>query len=206
MFLVFGSKGRTVVTMDKALFRRWFSRSQSSVLETIEAKADASDANAQFRLGLECAKGQRATPDYAQAAHWYLKAANQNHSLAQFNLGLMYAKGQGLPRDQSRSMIWIQKAAQLGHAGAQYKLGMSHYRVSLNALPGDAPESRIEAYKWFQLAVMQGYHGSEMARGLVILGMTREDVVDGNRRVAVFNASKPTEDQGPRLQSIVRHR
>jgi TPR repeat protein len=206
MFLVFGDKGRTVVSMDKPLFRRWFSRSQSPALKTIEAEAGPSDANTQFSLGLKCAQGQGAAPDYVQAAHWYLKAANQNHSSAQFNLGLMYAKGQGMPRDTAQSVIWIKKAAQQGHAGAQYNLGMGLYRASLDPLPEDASECRIEAYKWFQLAVMQRHHGSEMVRDLVILGMTREDVADGNRRVAAFNASKLNGDQGQRLESVLSTR
>jgi TPR repeat protein len=206
LVLVFGSKRRTVVGMDKRLFRRWFRRSQSPVLKASEADADRGDANAQFSLGLKCAKGQGAAPDYAQAAYWYLKAANQNHSLAQFNLGVMYAKGQGMSRDIAKSMMWIQKAAQLGHAGAQYNLGISYHRASLNQSPENAHESRIEAYKWFQLAAAQGYQGSETAWRFVTLSMTREDVADGNRRVVAFNATKPNEDQGPRPQSIVRNR
>jgi hypothetical protein len=206
MFLVFGSKGRTVVNMEKPLFRRWFSRSSSPAPKTVGAETGPSDANGQFSLGLKCAEGHGAAPDYAQAAQWYLKAANQNHSSAQFNLGVLYAKGQGMPRDTAESVSWIQKAAQLGHAGAQYNVGMDLYRASLNALPGDASECRIEAYKWFQLAVLQRHHGSEMARGLVILGMTREEVADGNRRVAAFNAPKATEDQVPQLQSVGSNR
>ena len=55
--------------------------------------------------------GEGATQDYAQAAQWYLKAADQSHSLAQFNLAVMYAAGQGVPRDEAKSRVWMQKAA-----------------------------------------------------------------------------------------------
>ena len=117
---------------------------------------------------------------------WYLKAADQSHSLAQFNLAIMYAAGQGVPRDEAKSMGWMQKAADLGDAGAQYHIGMKLHRASLDGLPEAAPESRIQAYKWLQLAAAQGYRGSEAAWAFVALSMTREDVADGGRRIAAF--------------------
>ncbi len=44
-------------------------------------------------------KGLGVTQDYAQAAKWYRKAAEQGHAYAQFNLGYMYRFGQGVPQD-----------------------------------------------------------------------------------------------------------
>jgi TPR repeat protein len=98
----------------------------------------------------------------------------------------MYGEGQGVPRDEAKSRVWMQKAAELGDAGAQYTIGMKHHRASLDGLPEAAPESRIQAYKWFRLAAAQGYRGSEAAWAFVSLAMTREDVADGGRRVAAF--------------------
>ena len=98
----------------------------------------------------------------------------------------MYAAGQGVPRDEAKSMGWMQKAADLGDAGAQYHLGMKLHRASLDGLPEAAPESRIQAYKWLQLAAAQGYRSSEAAWAFVALSMTREDVADGSRRIAAF--------------------
>ena len=89
--------------MDRPFFRRLFSRPQKPAGETTETRAGHGDAEAQFSLGVKFAR-QGATQDYAQAAHWYLKAADQSHSLAQFNLGIMYAAGQGVPRDEAKSM------------------------------------------------------------------------------------------------------
>jgi len=177
--------------MDTPFFRRWFSRPEkpagetTETTETTETKAGHGDAEAQFSLGLKFA-GEGATQDYAQAVHWYLKAADQSHALAQFNLGIMYAAGQGVPRDEAKSMGWMQKAADLGDAGAQHHIGMKHHRASFEGLKEDASESRIQAYKWLQLAAAQGYRNSEAAWAFVALGMTREDVADGSRRAAAF--------------------
>ena len=174
-----------MMSMDTPFFRRLFSRPQKPAVETTETKADLGDAEAQFGLGLKFAQ-EGAGQDYAQAAQWYLKAANQSHPLAQFNLAVMYAAGQGVPRDEAKSMEWMRKAADLGDAGAQYHLGIKHHRASLDGLPEAAPESRIEAYKWLQLASAQGYRSSQAAWGFVALGMTHEDVVDATRRIAAF--------------------
>ena len=174
--------------MDKLFFRRLFSRPQepaAKTIETTEARAGRGDAEAQFNLGVRFA-GEGAAQDYAQAAHWYRLAADQSHSLAQHNLAVMYAAGQGMPRDEAQSRVWMQKAANGGDAGAQYNVGMKYHRASLDGLPEAAPESRIQAYKWLQLAAAQGYRGSEAAWAFVALSMTREDVADGGRRIAAF--------------------
>jgi TPR repeat protein len=176
------------MSMATPFFRRLFSRPQQPAVETTETtetKAGHGDADAQFSLGVRFA-GEGAAQDYAQAAQWYRKAAEQSHALAQFNLAIMYSAGQGMPRDEVKSMGWMQKAADRGDAGAQYHLGMKHQRASLDGLPEAAPESRIQAYKWLQLAAAQGYRGSEAAWTFVALTMTRADVADGTRRIAAF--------------------
>ena len=178
--------------MGKPFFKLFSSRMELPALETTTSRAEGGDAHAQFSLGIKFAN-EGAAQDYAQAAQWYLKAAGQNHALAQFNLGVMYARGQGVPRDEHQSLIWIRKAAHLGDAGAQYNLGMRQHRISMDGVPEDAGESRIEAYKWLRLAAAQGYAASEAGCECVALQMTREGVADASRRAAAFVAG---QDEG----------
>jgi TPR repeat protein len=103
----------------------------------------------------------------------------------------MYAEGRGVPSDKAQSMLWLDRAAHLGDAAAQYRLGIIHHRESLDRFPKNASESRIEAYKWLQLSDDQDYRDADMARGLVNLHMTHEEVADANRRIADFVASRP---------------
>ncbi len=56
-------------------------------------------------------------------------------------------------------------------------------------------ESKIEAYKWLQLAAAQGYKGSAEACDRVALGMTREEVTEGDQGAAAFVATKPTNPE-----------
>jgi len=176
--------------MDKSWLGKLFSPSQKIKPAAVPAAADDTDAEVQFRLGLKFASGTGAAQDYAQAADWYRKAAEQNHSLAQFNLGTMYANGQGVARDDAQSVVWFGRAAQLGDAGGQYNMGRSCQRASMDGLPADAPEARIEAYKWYQLSAAQGYKNSEGAYATLTFKMTRADVAEAIRRVAGFSAAQ----------------
>jgi TPR repeat protein len=175
--------------MEKSWYRNLFSRSQNARPEAASPNADSGNAEAQFGLGLKFANGQGVAQDYVQAADWYRKAARQSHPLAQFNLGVMYASGQGVAQDEAQSAVWFGKAAHQGDAGAQFKLGKSCHRASFAAQAQDAPEARIEAYKWYRLAAAQGYQGSAAARTALIFSMTREDVAIGDRRAAAFVAT-----------------
>jgi TPR repeat protein len=177
--------------MDKPWYRKLFGRSPESPMETTEVNADQEDAEVQFRLGLKFANELSAAQDYAQAAHWYRKAADQCHALAQFNLGVMYARGQGVDRDDATAAMWLGKAAQQGDAGAQYHLGMRHHRASIGAQTPTAGESRVEAFKWLHLAAAQGYKGSVAACEFVTLGMTLPEGTDGRQRTAAFVAVNP---------------
>ena len=171
----------------KTIFQRWFgSASSVAVQETTEAMAQRGVVEAQFSLGLRFASGHGAALDYAQAERWYLKAASQNHALAHFNLGMMHARGQGMPSDKAKSRVWIEKAAELGDASAQYNLGLLHHRSITDGSRATASQSRIEAYKWLQLAAVQGYHGAEAACNVVSVHMTQADVQEGCRQVALF--------------------
>ncbi len=149
--------------------------------------AEGGDSQAQFGMGL--AYGSYGTlASFSDAAEWYQKAADQGHTLAQFNLGVMYWRGQGVGRDRERSKFWITKAAEGGDAGAQYKLGMTQNRTSLDEIDAVAKESRIEAYKWMQLASAQGYGEASSGCDLIAMGMTLEGVKEGMRRASVFVA------------------
>jgi len=179
-----------ITTMDKPWYRRLFSDSQKNAPETTTLTTDYENADVQFNMGLMFASSEGVAQDYAQAADWYRKAANQCHPLAQFNLAMMYAKGQGVVRSDAESATWLGKAARQGDAGAQFYLGQNCHRASLTGAREQASESRIEAYKWLHLAAAQGYRGSVAACTPVILGMTFADVADADRRVAAFVVEK----------------
>ena len=64
-----------------------------------------------------------AVRDYAQAAAWYRKAAEQDIAPAQYNLRVIYLKGRGVSQDYAEAFKWYSKAAEQGHVGAEVLLG-----------------------------------------------------------------------------------
>jgi hypothetical protein len=162
-----------------------------SNLKATQTAAAEGNAEAQFALGLKYCSERGAVWDPEQAVRWYRKAADQDHAPAQFNLAMMFASGEGVPRDDAAALTWTRRAAEGGAAGAQYRLGSRYHRNSMDRLQMDEVESRIEAYKWFHLAAAQGYQGAVAACERVTLRMSREEVADGNQRVAAFVVRKP---------------
>lgn len=172
--------------MSRPWYRQLFSGWATSAQELTQAKAEAGDAEAQFMMGLRLSSGTGATQNFSQAADWYLRAADQNHPVAQFNLGVMFAQGQGVERDEAAALRWTSRAAEAGDAAGQYSLGMRCHRASIRNEPSAAIESRIEAYKWFQLAAAQGYKDSLASRARVTSHMTHADVTEANQRAKRF--------------------
>jgi len=168
--------------------RQWFNRAETRTPEVSSRQAGPVSPEEQFLMGVEFAGGQRVVRDYAQAAHWYAQAAEQNHSLAQFNLAMLYGRGQGVARSEAKSLLWLTRAAKLGNAAAQYRLGVQRHLSGREGAIGAASEARIEALKWVRLSAAQGYRGAEGACEFVALGMTREEVAEGGRRAAAFVA------------------
>ena len=97
-----------------------------------------------------CTSRQGVPQDYAAAASWYRKAADQGHADAQTNLGLMYDTGQGVPQDYAAAVSWYRKAADQGNVSAQYNLGLMYINGQ------GVPQDYAAAVSWYRKAADQG--------------------------------------------------
>jgi TPR repeat protein len=71
------------------------------------AKALAGDAKAQSNVGFLYELGGPDFPqDFAKAAEWYRKAADQGYLLAVRNLANLYKEGKGVPQDYREAEKW----------------------------------------------------------------------------------------------------
>jgi hypothetical protein len=59
----------------------------------------------------------------AEAATWFVKAADAGDSGGMLNLGAMYFLGNGVGEDYARAAYWYRKAADAGNVDAMYNLG-----------------------------------------------------------------------------------
>ena len=67
------------------------------------------------------------TQDFAKAAEWYRKSAEQGYARAQCNLGYFYENGRGVEKDLAKAVEWYRKSAEQGYARAQYNLGRCYH-------------------------------------------------------------------------------
>ena len=128
--------------------------------------------------------GQGVAQDYAAAADWYRKSADQGYVLGQYSLGVLYFKGQGVPHDPATAAKWLRKAADQGDTWSEYNLGVQYsdgegvpqdyamaaalyqkaadqgnalaqYDLAIQYAKGRSlPQDPVQAYKWVSLAVL----------------------------------------------------
>ena len=87
--------------------------------------------------------------DYAQAAAWYRKAADQGYAGAQYNLGVMYANGQGVPQDYVRLICgstW--QPSGTSDAGFHNKSVKDRDFVAAKMTPAQIAEAQRMASEW----------------------------------------------------------
>jgi len=98
--------------------------------DILEAAEQGHDAEAQFSLGAMYEEGLGVNQDFARAAYWYLKAADQGHASAQNNIGSLYYNGTGVFRNKKKAKHWHTLAAAQGHQAAQRNLSKLDYPYS----------------------------------------------------------------------------
>ena len=88
---------------------------------------------------------------YAQAALWYRKAAEQGNADAQLSLGYLYDDGQGVPQDYAEAYFWYYLAA-AGEQDASDSKQVAKYRdeAASHLTPVDLAREQERARKWFE--------------------------------------------------------
>jgi TPR repeat protein len=118
-------------------------------VEEVKAKAEAGDADSEYRLGLFYYNGEGVAKDFSEAVKWYRKAAEQNYAPAQNNLANSYANGQGVAKDEVEAVKSYRKAAEQHYARAQSNLAYSYANAH------GVPKDEAEAVKWYRKAAEQ---------------------------------------------------
>jgi TPR repeat protein len=84
--------------------------------------------------------------DYAKAAEYYRKAAEQGHAQSQSSLGFFYISGEGVAKDIIKGIEWVSKAVEQGHAHAAYRLGTEYDEGRV------ITQDKAKADEWFRKA------------------------------------------------------
>lgn len=125
------------------------------------ARAEADDANAQYRLGIRYTNDQGVEQDYAAATRWFVKAASLGHADASYMAGINLYTGRGAGVDFPRALAMFRDAARKGHMQARYQLGDAY------ANGRGAPKNLAWAARWYEQAARQGHAAAMMAFGVM---------------------------------------
>ena len=153
-----------------------------------QSKADGGDAEAQFNVGYYYGRNK----DYAEAAKWYLKAADQGYVGAQVQLGQMYLSGAGVPPDPVEGVKWLRKAAQQGDPSIArvYPLMGRIYGPGLGPKQGDIMQDWVEAYFWYSLGAMISDPGvDDPYRDTAAAHLTSKQFEEVDSRIQQWNPS-----------------
>ena len=84
--------------------------------------------------------------DYAEAAKWLTRAAEQGEHSSYLPLGWLYEDGRGVPQSYAQAFKWYTRLAELGATDSQYNLAQMHL------LGRGTPQDFIKAHAWYNLA------------------------------------------------------
>ena len=123
------------------------------------SQAQEGDVEAQMQVALAYDELE----NYAEAACWYRKAAEQGLSQAQNNLGVMLKDGQGVTQDYVEAAQWFKCAAQQGNTLAEMNLGWCYHAGKGVAFNADS------AQYWYSLAANKGLPTAQLNLGILYL-------------------------------------
>ena len=123
----------------------------NQTIEKLTINASTGDIEAQFELAQRYAFGNGVEQNYAEAAKWYRKAAEQDYADAQFELARCYDTGCGVRKNDVEAAKWYRKAAEQGHGDAQVAF------ASCCEMGKGVKADPEEALKWLSLAGDSGF-------------------------------------------------
>lgn len=160
-----------------------------ALFDRTKARADSGDAQAQNLLGTWYEHGTRVKKDPAQAAAWYLLAAQNGNAYAQNNLGVLYSRGVGVPRDPRQAADWYAKAAEQGHLWGQANLALAHESGI------GAERDSDKALAWITRSAEGGLPFAQLHLGMLTMQRAAND--DERAAAAAWIARAAAQDYAP---------
>lgn len=111
----------------------------------------------QYCMGLSYAYGLNHKKDFAKAASWFRKAAEQNYAPAQSWLGFFHEKGHGVRVDPAEAVKWYRKSAEQNNADGLFHMGrMYEHGIGVS-------KDLAQARTYYQKAAAAGARDASLA-------------------------------------------
>ncbi|MDA7984965.1 MAG: sel1 repeat family protein [Alphaproteobacteria bacterium] len=136
-------------------------------------RANAGEAEAQYRLGLMYETGEGAPQQVDRTAiEQYLLAAKQGHSKSQYNLSRMCREGRGMEANNKEARRWLLAAAEGGNLIAQHDLGKRCAEVR---------KDFVQAYMWLMVSGYNGHKPADELRAQIEKTMDAKQIAEGKK-------------------------
>lgn len=130
------------------LYQRGF---YPEAMEQWQADAEAGDAYAAYRLGVEYYDGQIVPQDLEMAARYQQLAADLGSAAGMFDLATYYEDGIGVEPNVAEAARWYLASAERGYPPSQHNIA-TMYEDGVGM-----PQDLVQAYVYYSLAIEQGF-------------------------------------------------
>jgi FOG: TPR repeat, SEL1 subfamily len=113
----------------------------------------------EYELGTRYQNGDGVEKNYALAAKFFRRAAEENYAPAQSQLGVCYCYGLGVKQSYAEAVKWFRKAAEKNDLLSQYMLGGCYYYGN------GVTKSYVEAVKWYRKSADQNFPPAQSELG-----------------------------------------
>ena len=148
-----------------------------------------------YKLGYSFYMGQGKSKNLSEAARWLKKSAEMGLDKAQALLGVMYNTGEGVTKDVFEAVRWLKLAADQKNPLACYWLGLNFaegfgsnilQKAVKTGIDWSLGDSKVEAYKYFNLAVTYGVYEGQKGMYDVKTCMMQSQINEARKRASEF--------------------
>ena len=132
-------------------------------IAALEQAAEQGDVQAQCRLVVIYARGEKIPKDERKAFAWASRAAQSGNPEGMLLLANCYYQGTGISQDIVQTRKWLLKSAEKGHPEAQFNLGI------LSEQGEGMAKNLQQAAVWYRKAAEQGFPPAQNNLGLCYL-------------------------------------
>ncbi len=146
-----------------------------SALERLKDSAEVGNVKDQLLLAVKYSAGNGVIKNQAEAARWYLMAAQGGDPQAMYEVSMRYRNGHGFTRSEAESNVWRQRAASAGIVEAQYEMAHTYGTVTSKgalisqAKNNDPGDSSRQLVMWLTRAAESGFAPAKHELALVRL-------------------------------------
>lgn len=130
------------------LYQRGF---YPEAMDQWQADAEAGDAYAAYRLGVEYYDGQIVPQDLEMAARYQQLAADLGSAAGMFEIASFYEEGIGVEQNIAEAASWYLASAERGYPPSQHNIA-TMYEDGVGV-----PHDLVQAFVYYSLAVEQGF-------------------------------------------------